>query len=379
MDDQNTPFTLSRRSLLWGGMGALAAGMFLPAMPTRAARHGTGNTLLSSARDNSGRDHAVAWSEDLGIIWKTPLPGRAHGPAVSPDGTRAFLPARRPGHWATALDLTDGTIAASVECQPGRHFFGHAVYTADGRHILTTENAFDHGEGRIGIRDAHSYAWIGEFPSFGTEPHELAWMPDQRTLVVANGGILTSPESGRAKLNLGMTDPSLTYIDSKTGTLLEKRTLPAALRAVSLRHLAVAPDSTVIVACQYQGAATDHVPLVLLHRRGHDPVFPALPDAVVSGLRHYCGSALFSPDGTYYVVTSPVGGIAILGTTNSPDTVRTIQLPDVCGAAVLNGDLILTNGFGQILGGSFDAFDPEPQSEPLKWDNHAIAFSSPYT
>lgn len=353
---------------------ALALSFTLP-VPLRAALSGEGETLLSSARDNNGRDHAVAWSEERGILWQASLPGRAHGPAVSPDGTRAFLPARRPGIWATALDLTNGTVTASLECQPGRHFFGHAVYTADGQYILTTENAFDRGEGIIGVRDGRSYAWIHEFPSFGTEPHELAWMPDQRTLVVANGGILTSPESGRAKLNLGMTVPSLTYIDSKTGTLLEKQTLPTGLDAVSLRHLAVAPDGTVIVACQYQGAATDHVPLVILHRRGRAPVFPAFPDDVVADLRQYCGSVLCSPDGMHYVVTSPVGGVALLGAINGAKAVHTIRMPDVCGAAVLNGNLILTSGFGTILGGSFTDFDPLPRTESLKWDNHAIAFS----
>jgi hypothetical protein len=37
---------------------------------------------------------------------------------------------------------------------------------------------------------------------------------DRRRLVVANGGILTDPGSGRAKLNIATMRPNLSYLDA---------------------------------------------------------------------------------------------------------------------------------------------------------------------
>ena len=46
--------------------------------------------------------------------------------------------------------------------------------------------------------------------SFG--PHEIRLLPQGDTLVVANGGIETHPDSGRSKLNLPTMRPNLAYI-----------------------------------------------------------------------------------------------------------------------------------------------------------------------
>jgi hypothetical protein len=55
----------------------------------------------------------------------------------------------------------------------------------------------------IGVRDASAgYRHIGELPSHGIGPHDLALLSDERTLVVANGGIRTHPDRRREELNL---------------------------------------------------------------------------------------------------------------------------------------------------------------------------------
>ena len=46
------------------------------------------------------------------------------------------------------------------------------------------------------------FARVGEFPTHGVGPHELLLLGDGRTLAVANGGIETHPDFGRAKLNI---------------------------------------------------------------------------------------------------------------------------------------------------------------------------------
>ena len=275
------------------------------------------------------------------------------------------------------MSLKHGKEIRTTTSTSQRHFFGHALYSLDGRYILTTENAFDRSEGVIGVRDARTLQHLWEFPSFGIEPHEIAWMPDGHTLVVANGGILTHPDSGRAKLNLGMLEPSLTYINSHTGELIERQTLPTHLTDLSTRHIAVSSFGVVCVVCQYQGPKQDKVPLVIHHKLGRKFVFPDFPDSLVSNLRQYCGSVVFSPNGSHYAFTSPKGGTAVIASLHRQSSARPISFPDVCGATLLGQRLFLTSGFGSLLSGSLTDFTPKSYRTSLRWDNHAAPFLIP--
>ena len=83
--------------------------------------------------------------------------------------------------------------------------------------------------GVIGVRDATAgYRQIGEFSAHGLEPHDIALLADGRTMVIANGGIQTHPDSGDDELNIPDMQPSLVYVDVETGELLEEQRLAPA-------------------------------------------------------------------------------------------------------------------------------------------------------
>ena len=74
-------------------------------------------------------------------------------------------------------------------------------FSADGSLLYATENAFDSGEGRIGLYAADDgFRRRGEFASHGIGPHQLCLAPDGQTLLVANGGIRTHPDYRRRGL-----------------------------------------------------------------------------------------------------------------------------------------------------------------------------------
>ena len=81
----------------------------------------------------------------------------------------------------------------------------------------------------------------------------------------------THPDFERRKLNLPSMAPNLAYIDARSGRLLERVVPPH--HQLSLRHLALTPDDTVIVGAQYQGAETDDHPLVFAHKRAANCCF----------------------------------------------------------------------------------------------------------
>ena len=105
--------------------------------------------------------------------------------------------ARRPGTFALVLDCAAGVVLRRLEAPGGRHFYGHGAFLEGGAILATTENAFETGEGRIGLWDAATgYARLGEIPSGGIGPHEAVRLPGIDTLGVANAGIRTHPASG---------------------------------------------------------------------------------------------------------------------------------------------------------------------------------------
>lgn len=363
---------LSRRAVL---KGMLAAGAALSLSGQALAAEGDDwPVLLSSARGSDGRDYAVGWHPDGGILWRQVLPARAHGPALSPDRRIAAFPGRRPGSTVLLVDPEEGRTLALWQAPDGRSFQGHAAFTADGRQLYTTEVRVDadleDGEtGVLGVWDVASGRRLGEVPTHGIEPHEIRLMADGRTLVVANGGILTSPETRRIKLNLGAMDTSLVYIDSGDGRLLEQVRPPEPLRRVSLRHLAELPGGGVLVAGQYQGNPADAVPLLARHQQGQGlDWLPVTPD-VVAALRQYCGSVAALADGGF-VVTSPPGGLALHGLGNGE--VEQIRRPDVCGLAVDGGRVLLTTGYGEVLRLMPDGGVDLLARETVQWDNHAL-------
>lgn len=332
-------------------------------------------TLMSSARGIDGRDYAVGWHPDAGVLWQSVLPARAHGPAISPDRRVGAFPGRRPGSYVHLLDPEDGRTLAQWQAPADRSFQGHAAFTADGRMLFTTEVRYDDsyadGEsGVLGIWDVASGKRLGEIASHGIEPHEIRLMADGRTLVVANGGILTSPDTRRAKLNIGAMDTSLVYIDAAGGTLLEKAAPPDALRRLSLRHLAETRDGAVLIAAQYQGNPADKVPLMAVHRRGASLDWLTVTPEETRALRQYCGSIGATDDGRY-VVTSPVGGLALSGREGETDALR-LDRPDVCGLAIAGDRVLLTTGFGDVLRLSVDGTLHQLAREAIQWDNHAV-------
>jgi hypothetical protein len=161
----------------------------------------------------------------------------------------ADRPVRRPppGTESYLIDLRDGRLLQTVSSQPQRHFYGHAVIHKGGEWLYATENdTTDPGRGVLGVYrfEGERLVHTGEISTHGIGPHEVAWLPDGETLVVANGGIRTEAES-RVEMNLDAMEPSLVLMQ-RDGTLLSKETLAQQMNSV--RHLAVGDDGTIAPA-----------------------------------------------------------------------------------------------------------------------------------
>jgi hypothetical protein len=147
-----------------------------------------------------------------------------------------------------------------------RHFYGHGVFSPDGRLLWATEHDNETRQGLLGVYSAtQGYKRIGELKTFGIGPHEVILLADGRTLAVANGGIETHIETngtGREKLNLDTMMPSLAFIDSATGDLVAQHNQVSDLHKLSIRHIAADARGEVWFGAQWEGDAEETPELV---------------------------------------------------------------------------------------------------------------------
>ena len=358
----------SRRRIL-RGLGLLA---LFPALPAGAG--GPAVRLASAAMTADGRHRLALIDMSRNRRLLVALPGRAHGILALP-GNRLLAVARRPGRFAAIVDSETGEIEQTLVPAAGRHFYGHAVLSPDGRRLYTTENDFDGVRGVIGVRAAaEDWRQVAELPSHGIGPHELALAGDDGTLIVANGGIATHPDSGRRKLNLDSMAPNLARI-SPDGRLLEQGALPARLARLSLRHIDVRADGLVAAAGQFQGEATADTPLLTVWRPGSAPTIMPEDPATTLRMRGYCASVKFDASGRYLAVSAPRGGLVGFWSVAPARFLGHLPLADGAGVAGIgHGRFLLSSGGGTLVTAQLrDDGEPEARGRtrlPWHWDNH---------
>lgn len=344
-----------------GFLGGLAAAGVAP----RAGWSSAGRpAFLSAGQDASGQNALYGLSESGDILFRQTIPARGHAAAAHPRHAQVVGFARRPGDFAFVLDCETGAQIAQLTTPEGRHFYGHGVFSPDGATLFTTENDYDAAVGMIGVWDARDYSRLGEFPSGGVGPHDVRLVPGG--LVVANGGIETHPDMGRAKLNLPVMEPNLSYL-SMTGDVLEQVDLPA-LRLNSIRHLDVRADGLVAVAMQWQGGKTTRPPVLALHTRGRGL---RLLDYAPEQMNGYGGSVVFSRDGSLVAVSSPRGGRVQVFDVASGALTQSAEIEDVCGLGASGAGFVASAGTGRMVFLDGQMVTPLRQTA-TRWDNHLV-------
>jgi len=361
---------IDRRSLLLGAAAGALAGL-----PVRADAAIEG--LYAAARKGADGRYSVAlFTADGRDVRVLALPGRGHDVTVSPVDRACVVFARRPGNFAIAFSVVNRRPPIAFTTPPDRHFYGHGVFSRDGRLLYATENDFDGARGVIGIYDVGGgYRRIGEFASGGLGPHDLALLEGGRVLVIANGGLREHPDTGggRRILNPDAIETTLAYVDLESGALLERHDL-GAVGALSLRHLDVAGDGTVIVGAQLTSGAADGQSLIYRHRRQQTLAAIALPAEVEAGLSGYVSSIACDRAGEFAAVTSSRGALAAVIDIASGRVVRTRRLEDVSGVAPMptRGEFLTTSGLGRVSLMPNSSAADDGVSTPWAWDNHAV-------
>ncbi len=312
---------------------------------------------------------AAILSEAGKILHTVDLPERGHDITFDPVSGRSVVFARQPGTFFVVFDHAGRTPPVTVESVANRHFFGHGVFSPDGALLYATENDFDNAAGMVGVYDVkNGFSRVGEFPTYGVGPHELLLLGDGRTIAVANGGIETHPDFGRAKLNLPTMKPSYVLVDRQTGDLIEKHELPPDLHQLSIRHMDTDETGAVWFGCQHEGPAMERPALVGRAVRGKDLELAEMEPKVLSGFRNYIGSVAANRDAGTIAVTSPQGNSYAVIQAATGKVVSVERLTEVCGVAPDHAGFMVTTGTGAIV----EPNGRSSEDESYVWDNHVL-------
>ena len=395
MKKLSTNNTVSRRSL---AKGLLALGASAPLLSQAAFNFDWLSTttkkqseLWLSAQGRDEQHYSLGWINPNEEKSQHVLANfRGHGLCQNPVKTEhVIMFARRPGTHGIRINTLTGKIDGQFTSAKNRHMHGHGCFSHDGKVLYCVESDIESGEGKITLRDAQTLQQIGEFDSHGIGPHEMALMPDNKTLVIANGGLLTRPDTGRKVLNYDSMRSTLSYVNAHNGELISEHVLSETVIGgdkASIRHLDVASDGTVAMALQVQRKAltgNQLIPLAAMHTQGEEIKTFSAPQTLMVKLNDYMGSVKIHSDSRTAAFTSPKGDLAMFWNLDDLSLQGFHLFHDVCGLAISqdNKHFVLSNSAGKIR--QIDVHTKKKKKKlslhfPQKsWDNHLLSISRP--
>jgi len=355
MVTDNTRRTLLKAALL---------GIATPILPFGCVSKGTSPAqpaLIGCALRGRGKYSLVVADQQGLPLKQLPLPSRGHGVATHKTLNHAVAFARRPGEYFVVFDYMTGEVVAHLNAKPQRHYYGHGVYSNDGKWLYATEGERDTSRGIIGVYDVLAgYAKVAEFMGFGLGPHEVIVMPDDK-IAIGVGGVHTD---GRNPLNLSSMKPSLSYLDSN-GELVEQVSLPD--HHLSIRHLAHDGDKTVLCGQQYRGEPDEYPSLLAMHTAGGQmrPLIAA-PEQWAR-FNHYIASIAATDQ--WILATSPRGNCYGIWSKHTGQLEELNVLPDASGVIAKEGYFQVSSGTGGVVTQSSPG-DKEKIYSKIQWDNH---------
>lgn len=360
---------MQRRAFLGLGGALLAASAF---GGWTLIQHAPQPLLLSARDDADGKHYAVGYRLDGSKVFATAVNERCHDVVPHPSLPLAVFVGRRPSTESYLLDLRDGRLLQTLNSPAQRHFYGHGIFHKSGEWFYSTENdTAEPGRGVLGVYrlDGQQLLRSSELSSHGVGPHQLLWMPDGETIVVANGGIRTEADS-RAAMNLNAMEPSLVLL-KRDGTLLSKEQLPERMNSV--RHLAVASDGTIVSGQQYEGDPGDSAPMLAIKRPGQ--AFQPFPiaDAQRQVMNQYTASLAIHNELRLLALTAPRGNRFLVWDLDSAQLRLDVPLPDCAGVGAVADGFVVSSGQGRCR--LYDCRGEHIVAQPLElpaglWDNH---------
>jgi len=245
-----------------------------------------------------------------------------HGLAFINGQSKLAFAFQKIGAGAGLFDIDSMKLLEKVEPVKGRLFYGHGVCSQDNKLVYSTETAGS-GDGAIGVRDASSLEYLGDFPTYGQHPHECHLIENGAVLAVTNGG--GSRSSGQ--------NACVCYIDVKSQKLLEK--IEMVDERFNLGHMfALEGRQSILVSAPRRGLDDSYLGAISMQRNLTTMDLIQHPTEVVNKIFGEALSVLAIPSRDLFVVTHPTPGMLTIWQLSTGSFVKSLDLPHVRGVAL---------------------------------------------
>lgn len=369
--------TFNRRNFLVGGLACLPlvsmASYSLLNIDIATSSVTPKHLLLSSVTDSQGRNYLAALNEIGEIYYQLPIPERAHDSLFNSIKNEAIYFGRSPSQSIYVVNVTDKKITTVIKSAANRHFYGHGVIDKTNSYLFVVEKNVLTNKGCIGVYDVNDrYKRIDQIDSYGVGPHQISLLSDNKTIVVANGGLLK--DSNKNIINHDSFQSSLAYINSVNGELIDR--YPSEFSGNSLRHLTVDNDDQVFIGAQ---SYSDNINPLIFSHGGEDQLTPFVTEEYIWQI-HKNYTASLTVFNNQLIVSSPRGGVLTFWDTKEKRFLSKHNFIDVAGLSMQsNSDvssLFVTTGQGRVMSINMTTDSVSKSAshsyylKDIAWDNH---------
>jgi len=256
----------------------------------------------------------------VGLVATDFLP---HGVAIDPRNPCRLVAFEKIGPGCCEIDLAARTLTRRIAPTADRWFYGHGAFSADGTLLYSTETVNSRESGVIGVRDAATLDYLGEFPTFGENPHDCRLVDGGRVLAVTNGG-------GKAGTAM---QPCVTYVDVAARRLLER--VDIAGERFNTGHLAIADSGDLVVVSAPRKGLTERDLGAVSLRRGRGPLRTmADPPEVAARMTGEALSVEIHEPAGVAAVTHPLGAMVTFWSLARHELVKSLELPRARGVTL---------------------------------------------
>jgi uncharacterized protein len=261
-----------------------------------------------------------------------------HGFAVDPKNKNRVIAFEKIGPGACEFDLSTRTFVKPLALAPNRIFYGHGVFSVDGSRLYATEINLTTGDGLVAVYDGKTLAYLGDFPTFGSHPHDCTLTATGKVLIVTNGG---DDSSGPRK-------PNISYIDLATYKLIAQWPIPD--KAFNAGHVELSPnDSAVVISAPRRGLSQDSLGAIYSNSfaskaQGLNQV--SAGSQLKDKLLGEALNCVVVPEKDFFTVTHPTSGLLTFWKLSNLALIKSIPLARVTGIALTNDRQELVASFG---------------------------------
>ena len=247
----------------------------------------------------------------------------AHGIIIDPNNKKRLVVFEKFGPGATEIDLNNHTVSKNIAPSKNKYFDGHGAFNQSGDYLYCTETNLNNHKGTIVVRDGRNFKALGEFSTYGENPHDCRLVDDGATLVVTNAGSTSNTSTG----------PSVTYIDVPTQELKERVTLTN--EQLNTGHIDIAKNGSLVVASAPREGLDKTNPGGVSIRSGNQTMLSMTePEIVIDQMTGEALSVIVDNKLNIAAVTHPDSNMVTFWSIDQRELIKAMSVPEPRGVTL---------------------------------------------